>query len=678
MANPIAELFVVIGAKTDPLKKDLDSATKKMQDFGKIAGAAMTGVGLAGLKMVDSARKINAELGQTALTMGVTTKEMRDLALSVTNVTFPLESVTKTFDLLARAGIKDTEILKATANAFDALADATGSSAEVVADILIPAYKVFGEELPKTSADLDKFTWLAKNTTVELSEFGSVMSYVAQYGEGLGVTLDDMVAIMAALESKGKSGATATKIFRTAVTQAASGTVTFNEALGLTQEEIDGFKAKMGDATGITDEYAKVANEQFGIMDKIKQKFSELTLKAGSFLTPLEPVLAGMTALGPAMMFFSTAAGTAAIKTALHTTALIAHKVALIAGAVAIKIVTAAQWLWNVAMSANPIGLIILGIAALIAIGVLLWKNWDKISAKAREIWDGIVKLFKNVWGNITNVFKEHWDKILAAVFPFIGIPILIVRNWDKITGFFREIGKNIAGVFQKYFGAIVEIFTAFRYLFMGNVEDWLSHFIHAIKTLFGDKIGDVMFEIILKFLNAWTTITGIFKQHWDKILAILFPPVGIPILIARHWGAIVTFFTNMWEGIKNVFKSAINFLIGLAEGWANSFIRGINAIIGGLNQISVTLPDWMGGGSFGINIPNISEIALPRLKEGGIITKETALIAGERGTEVIMPLDRLQPAPIIIHNHFYVDGEELAEKIDRRLDRRARIQQPL
>ena len=45
------------------------------------------------------------------------------------------------------------------------------------------------------------------------------------------------------------------------------------------------------------------------------------------------------------------------------------------------KAITAAQWLWNAALSANPIGLVIAAVAALIAAGVALYHNWDKVTA---------------------------------------------------------------------------------------------------------------------------------------------------------------------------------------------------------------------------------------------------------------------------------------------------------
>jgi hypothetical protein len=366
----------------------------------------------------------------TATTLGISTEEIRNLALATTNVTFPLESVKNTFDLLTKAGVRDTEMLKESATAFDTLGDATGNSAEVVADILVPALKSFGEQLPRNASDLDKFTWLTKNTTVELSEFGSVMSYVAAYGKDLDLTSNDLIATLAALEAQGISGSAATKVFRTAITEATREGKSLNEVLGITQAEIDGYKSKLGDASGVTQDYADVANTQYTIMDKIKQKWSELTLQAGSFLTPLEPILAAMTALGPAMIFLSSSAGTAAVKWGLHTTALVAHKVALLASAVAIKMVTAAQWLWNAALSANPIGLVVVAIGALVAAGIALYKNWDKVTA-----------FFEKAWDKMKSVTLKAVDSILGTLQKFVGwLPGL----GDKIDDAREQISKLI------------------------------------------------------------------------------------------------------------------------------------------------------------------------------------------------------------------------------------------
>ncbi len=337
-------------------KASLESVAKGL----KVAGAALTAVGVAGLKLSSDARKLNAELSTTAITLGASTKEMRDLALATTNVTFPLQSVIDTFDILAKAGVKDTAVLQDAATAFDTLGDAVGSNAETMADVLIPAFKALGEDIPQTTEELDKFTWLAEHTTTTIEEFGSVMNYVAMYGENLNVSLDDMVAIMAVLESKGKGGATATRLFRTAVNQASDGAVTLNEALGISQSEIDAFREEIDSATGSTQQYADAANTQYGIMDKLKQKWNEVALVIGSFLEPLEGVLAGFTALGPVLLSAS----------------LILPKLSVAIAAV------------RGAFSAmlGPVGLAVTAIGALAAgIAALIWKT--KSSGPALDKW---------------------------------------------------------------------------------------------------------------------------------------------------------------------------------------------------------------------------------------------------------------------------------------------------
>lgn len=72
---------------------------------------------------------------------------------------------------------------------------------------------------------------------------------------------------------------------------------------------------------------------------------------------------------------------------------------------------TVAQTGLNTAMAANPIGAVILAIEALIAVGVLLYKNWDTIKAGAQSLWNK----FKNVSIRIGTAFSGAFDKVKNA-----------------------------------------------------------------------------------------------------------------------------------------------------------------------------------------------------------------------------------------------------------------------
>ncbi len=80
-------------------------------------------------------------------------------------------------------------------------------------------------------------------------------------------------------------------------------------------------------------------------------------------------------------------------KMTLQKVAQISLNVVSRTSAVVMGLVTAAQWALNVAMTANPIGLVVVGIGALIGAGVLLVKNWDKVKTFFTSLWTGIKKL---------------------------------------------------------------------------------------------------------------------------------------------------------------------------------------------------------------------------------------------------------------------------------------------
>ena len=85
-------------------------------------------------------------------------------------------------------------------------------------------------------------------------------------------------------------------------------------------------------------------------------------------------------------------AGVAVLKTLrvaylLHTGAIVAGTNATKAAVVVSKAMTAAQWLFNAALTANPIGIVIVAIGALVAAGIWMYKNWEKVTAFFGAAW---------------------------------------------------------------------------------------------------------------------------------------------------------------------------------------------------------------------------------------------------------------------------------------------------
>ena len=90
-----------------------------------------------------------------------------------------------------------------------------------------------------------------------------------------------------------------------------------------------------------------------------------------------------------------------------------------ILAAVVTKGWAAAQWLLNAAMTANPIGLIIVAIAAVIAAGVALYQNWDTVKAKFFEVWEGIKNWFTSfsLYDSGMKMLQTLTDGIKAAAY---------------------------------------------------------------------------------------------------------------------------------------------------------------------------------------------------------------------------------------------------------------------
>lgn len=103
------------------------------------------------------------------------------------------------------------------------------------------------------------------------------------------------------------------------------------------------------------------------------------------------------------------------------TTATAIKSAVLASGATAVNLITVAQWAWNAAMTANPIGLVITAIATLIGIGIALYKNWDKIKVGASALWNKMKEacpLFNLVEQGVkavVNIFFKVKDAIIAA-----------------------------------------------------------------------------------------------------------------------------------------------------------------------------------------------------------------------------------------------------------------------
>ena len=201
-----------------------------------------------------------------------------------------------------------------------------------------------------------------------------------------------------------------------------------------------------------------------------------------------------------------------AIITVLGIVAAIGPLISLIGG-----IITAIGTVSTVmAALAGPVGIVVAAIAALIAIGVLLYKNWDTIVAKAKEIKDKVVETWGNLKDKVTekvNAVKEGvsnaWNTMTSAVTEKMdAMKNMISGKWDAIKAKYQEAGGGIKGIVSGMIEGVKQYFT----LGFDTINTLTGGKLNAIKDKF-QTILDGAKNIVS---TAIEKIKGLFNFSWS------------------------------------------------------------------------------------------------------------------------------------------------------------------
>lgn len=342
--------------------------------------------------------------------------------------------------------------------------------------------------------------------------------------------------------------------------------------------------------------------------------------------------------------------GKSALAWGVHAAQMGLAAAAEIAQSVAAGVAAAATWALNgaIAVLTSPITLVIAAIAALIAIGVLLYQNWDTVVEFAKTAWQGLCDFINGICQAIGEFFSGLWTK-LQEIFEPIGqwFGEKFQQAWDAIVNIFSGIGEWFSGVFQGAWDAIVNIFS--------NLGSW-----------FGERWADVTSALANigawftdMFQKAWTGLTNIFSklgswfgERWNDVTSVLSSVsnwfgemfTNAYNAVKDAFSSIGDFFSGVWDTVKSIFvnagqmvgeavggafKSAVNAVLDTIENVVNGFIGMINGVL----DVVRNLPGlgWIG---------SVSTVSLPRLARGGIVDSPTIAMIGEAGKEAVVPLE--------------------------------------
>lgn len=152
----------------------------------------------------------------------------------------------------------------------------------------------------------------------------------------------------------------------------------------------------------------------------------------GFIITNFDKIAPVVATVVGAFATYKTAMAIQKTYTMAMTTAEFVKNAVLATGAGVVNAITVAQWAWNAAMSANPIAIVIIGITALIAIGIALYKNWDTVKARATALWNSLMNFLKPA----IDVVKGAFDSLMGGI--------------NAVIGGFNKVKDSIGGAIQK------------------------------------------------------------------------------------------------------------------------------------------------------------------------------------------------------------------------------------
>jgi len=290
---------------------------------------------------------------------------------------------------------------------------------------------------------------------------------------------------------------------------------------------------------------------------------------------------------------------------------------------VVMGISTAAQWALNVAMTANPIGIVIVAIGALVGAFIVLWNKsegfrnfwinlWEKVKAIVTSAWEGIKAGFEKIKNGISAV-KEKVSTM------WNGVKEKTSELWGGVKNVVSEKLNNIKSAYDANGGGL----KGATFAAIEGVKEYYRTGYDAINQLTGGKLGEVVNAVGEKM----EVVKGKFSEAFGNVK-----------------NTVMTIFENIKNGITEKISAAVNKVKEIFGSIADK----VSDVWGKIKGI-IKAPKIVQKGTVsiaGVSTP-IPKLGLEWNAKGGIMTRPTAFgyangkvqMGGEAGAEAILPL---------------------------------------
>jgi SLT domain-containing protein/phage-related protein len=231
-----------------------------------------------------------------------------------------------------------------------------------------------------------------------------------------------------------------------------------------------------------------------------------------------------------------------------NTAVMLAGKAATLAVAAATKVAAVGQWLLNAAMDANPVVLVVIAIAALVAALVLAYNHFAIVRTIVHDVWNWI---------------KANWPLLAGILLGPIGIAAaLIITHWHQI----RQGLADAIAVMHAAWAAVINFFTS-RITYLH--QQW-SNAVNQIHT-------------------AWSNTVSAIHTAWSATINALTSAVtGFRNTVTAIWSRILATAQSAWRGVQQagatagqLIRSAINLVWTVVSGVFSKILHGAATAFG-------------------------------------------------------------------------------------------------
>lgn len=298
--------------------------------------------------------------------------------------------------------------------------------------------------------------------------------------------------------------------------------------------------------------------------------------------------------------------------------------------AVVTKGLALAQAALNIVLAANPIGIIILAIAGLVA-GLAFFftktetgkKVWSAFTGFLVSAWNKVVGVFSAIGGFFAKVFGGVQSVLQSVGNFFTGIFNAIGSAVSAFLSFFQEHWRIIIVIVLGPLGLLIDFVTAYWSQITGAIStavNWIAGIIstvfQGIANFFG-AIWSGIVGIITGYVNlVWSIISTIFNAIAGFLTAVFGPPIAAIIGAFQRAAAFIGGVVGgIWNGITSAFNSVVGFLGGIgskvigifagAGGWLvdagkniiNGLINGAGSLLKNIGSMFLNMiPGWIVG----------------------------------------------------------------------------------